>query len=70
MARPRKESSPGLWTDEDDLLAVMNMIRGGRLNFADVICEIHSPADAQTVYDRLVNERNFPIGGLFDWSRV
>ena len=70
MARPRKESSPGLWTDEDDLLAVMNMIRGGRLNFADVICEIHSPADAQTVYDRLVNERNFPIGVLFDWSRV
>ena len=70
MARPKTESAPGLWTDADDLLAVMKLIKGGRLNFKDMLCEIHSPADAQTVYDRLVNEKNFPIGVLFDWGRV
>jgi threonine dehydrogenase-like Zn-dependent dehydrogenase len=70
MARPKNESSPGLWTDADDLRAVLNLIKGGRLNFKDMICEIHSPADAQAVYDRLVNDKNFPIGVLFDWGRI
>ena len=70
MARPKIESAPGLWSDEDDICAVLNMIKGKRMNFADMICEIHSPAEAREVYLRLVNEKNFPIGVLFDWSRV
>ena len=68
MARPKVESSEGLWTDEDDLMTVMNLIKGGRLNFKDMIFEIHSPAECQEIYDRLVNEKNFPIGVLFNWS--
>lgn len=69
-ARPETESSPGLWTDRDDLQAVLNLVKGKRLNFKDMICEMHSPREAQTVYDRLVNERNFPIGVLFDWREL
>ncbi len=69
-ARPKVESSAGLWTDEDDLRAVLNLIKGKRLNFKDMICEIHSPADAGIVYTRLANEKNFPIGVLFDWSEI
>ena len=70
IARPRSESSAGLWTDKDDLRTVLGLLAGGRLNFRDVIHEIHSPADAQEVYQRLVNEKNFPIGVLFDWRKV
>ena len=70
IARPKLESSAGLWTDADDIGAVLSLIKGKRLNFADMICEIHSPADAQEVYTRLANEKNFPIGVLFDWSRI
>ena len=70
LARPKVESAAGLWTNVDDLKAVLDLTRGGRLNFRDMICEIHSPAECQTVYDRLVSERNFPIGVLFDWSLV
>lgn len=70
MARPKTESSRGLWTDSDDLNAILNLVKGGRMNLKDMICEIHSPADAQAVYDRLVSEKSFPIGVLFDWSRV
>ncbi len=70
LARPKIESSQGLWTDADDLTAVLNLIKGKRLNFKDMICEIHSPANAQEVYDRLVNDKNFPIGVLFDWSLI
>ena len=70
MARPKNESSSGLWTDADDLRAVLGLIKGKRLNFKDMISEIHSPSEAQTVYDRLVNEKNFPIGVLFDWGKI
>lgn len=70
MARPKFESSEGLWTDADDLKAVMNLIKGGRLNFKDMIFEIHSPAECQEIYDRLANEKTFPIGVLFDWNQI
>ena len=70
LARPKFESSPGLWTDIDDLKATAALIKGGRLNFKDMICEYVSPADCQAVYDRLVNDKKFPIGVLFDWSLV
>ena len=70
LARPKFESSPGLWTDIDDLKATAALIKGGRLNFKDMICEYVSPADCQAVYDRLVNDKKFPIGVLFDWSLI
>ena len=70
MARPKVESSAGLWTDEDDLRTLLGLIKGKRLNFKDMICEIYSPEEAQEVYTRLANEKNFPIGVLFDWRKV
>ena len=70
MARPKLESSAGLFTEADDLKSIFNLILGKRLNFADMICEIHSPTEAGVVYDRLINEKNFPIGILFDWSKI
>lgn len=70
MARPKTESSAGLWTDKDDLKAVLNLIKGKRLNFKDMISEIYSPSEAGQVYTRLANDKNFPIGVLFDWERI
>ncbi len=70
MARPKTESSAGLWTDKDDLQTVLNLIKGKRLNFKDMICEIHSPTEAGHIYDRLANDKNFPIGVLFDWRNI
>ena len=69
-ARPATESSPGLWTDEDDLNAILKLLKGKRLNYRDLIHEIHSPLDAQKVYERLVNDKDFPIGVLFDWNKI
>ena len=70
MARPKTESSAGLWTDKDDLQTVLNLIQGKRLNFKDMICEIHSPTEAEQIYDRLANDKNFPIGVFFDWRNI
>lgn len=69
-ARPDSESAPGLWTHKDDLTAVLNLLKGNRLNFKDMISEIHSPNDAQKVFDRLADDKNFPIGVLFDWNDI
>ena len=70
MARPSIESYPGGWTAVDDLNAIVRLIAGKRLNFRDMVGEICSPADAQAVFTRLANDRNFPIGVLFDWSLI
>ena len=59
-ARPRVESSATLWTDTDDLTALLNLIRGGRLVLGKMIGEVHSPADCHEVYTRLVNDKKFP----------
>lgn len=68
--RPNFESSAGLWTDADDLNTVVKLIEGGRLNFKDIVSEIHSPADANEVFNRLASEKNFPVGVLFDWRDI
>ena len=70
LMRPGVESYPAHWTHIDDLKATVALIKGGRLNFKDMIGEIVSPADCQEVYDRLVNDKNFPVGVLFDWSLI
>ncbi len=69
-ARPYLESAPGLWTDADDIKALLQLIKGGRLNFRDMVCEIHPPEEAAVIYDRLVNDKDFPIGVLFDWRTI
>jgi threonine dehydrogenase-like Zn-dependent dehydrogenase len=65
-ARP-KESYPAYWTDKDDIKAVLKMILGKRLNFREIISEIHKPEEAPDVYKRLISDKNFPVGVLFDW---
>ena len=51
LARPKIESSQGLWTNADDIKAVINMVKGGRINVKDIIFEIHSPTEAQALID-------------------
>lgn len=70
MARSKVESSYGNWTDEDDIRAILNLLRGKRMSYADMVCEIHDANEAPEVYERLIHDRNFPLGVLFDWSKV
>lgn len=70
FARASIESSAANWTEEDDIKTVLNLIKGGRLDFNGMICEICSPIDAYDVYTRLINDKNFPIGVLFDWTNI
>lgn len=69
LARPTGESSYGLWTTRDDVLAVQKMVKLGRLEFASLIGEVHSPREAPEIYTRLANEKAFPVV-QFDWGRL
>ena len=68
--RPSVESSAGLWTDKDDLSAILRLLDGGRLSFKEMIREILTDPAAAEVYTRLVNDPLFPVGVLFDWSKI
>lgn len=69
-ARPEKESHSGFWTEMDDCRVTLRYLSAGRLDFQPIVSEIHSPAEAHEVYERLAVGKNFPIGVLFDWSRL
>jgi alcohol dehydrogenase zinc-binding domain protein len=67
MARPQWESSFGLWTTHDDVLAIMHLISLGRINLKGFVSEVHSPNDAEEVYHRLATDPEFPVV-QFDWT--
>ncbi|MDY5941094.1 MAG: zinc-binding alcohol dehydrogenase [Eubacteriales bacterium] len=67
MVRPKLESYPYHWTNEDDCLAILDSISTGRLNCKPLINEIHSPLEASEVYAELATNKSFPLGVLFDW---
>ena len=66
LARPEKESSPGLWTSKDDMNALLRLLAGKRLDFDAFVAETHTPEEAPEVYTRLLTERGFPLV-QFDW---
>ncbi|MBP3437045.1 MAG: zinc-binding alcohol dehydrogenase [Clostridia bacterium] len=67
MARPQVDSSNGWWTERADMQAIYRLVKSGRLSFAQLIEETHSPKEAPEVYTRLANEKAFPMV-QFDWS--
>lgn len=65
-ARPEEESSPGWWTQRDDVFSLIKLTALGRLHLAQIIDETHSPAAAPEIYNRLAFEKTFPLV-QFDW---
>lgn len=69
-ARPQHESYPGYFTHVDDMRASMRLCASGRYSLSAMVKEIHAPTECETVYDRLIKDRNFPTLVLFDWSKM
>ena len=67
--RPATDSYPHYWTNEADTLALVRLIEGGRLDVSPLIGEVVSTNDCASVYKRLCDDKEFPIGVLFDWQR-
>ena len=69
QARPSCESSNGWWTQRDDIKTTIKLTEMGRLKLSDIIDEIRSLQEATEVYDRLANEKSFPMV-QFDWRKL
>lgn len=69
QARPKVDSFDGWWSERDDALAILRMIKHGRLTLSDLVEEIHSPSEAQEIFTRLANEPAFPTV-QFDWDKM
>ena len=67
MARPKRDSFDGWWTEADDEKAILKMLVHKRLDFKRLIEEVHPITDAPALYTRLATERSFPIV-QFDWE--
>jgi len=70
MVRPKYESFPGHWTMHDDCACILDLLAAKRIEAAPIIAEVLTPHDAPAIYDRLANDKNFPLGVLFDWSKL
>lgn len=69
LARPKAESNPGWWTQNDDMNALINLTASGRLKLSEMIDERYSPTQAKEVFARLLESRIFPLV-QFDWRRL
>ena len=70
IARPDIESHPGWFTHRDDIKAVLKLCAGGRICLENLIEETHFPEECTQVYNRLVNDKNFPVVVQFDWRNM
>ncbi len=69
-ARPKLDSAPGRWTERDDYRTFVKLLAAERMQVRSLISEVVSPAAADSVYARLAQESNPPLGVVFDWSRI
>lgn len=67
-ARAELESSHGNYTHIDDIKAVLRLCANNRLTLCDIVKETHQPSECEEVYQRLINDKNFPVGVQFDWK--
>jgi threonine dehydrogenase-like Zn-dependent dehydrogenase len=70
FVRPKVESYPHHWTHHDDCRAILDLISAKKVQVLPMISRVVSPNDAPQIYTQLVEDRNFPMGTVFDWSKL
>ena len=70
MVRPKVESYPHHWTHHDDCRAILDLLSANRIQVAPIVSRVVSPENASEIYSQLCNDPEFPMGTVFDWSKV
>jgi 2-desacetyl-2-hydroxyethyl bacteriochlorophyllide A dehydrogenase len=70
FVRPKAESRPGYWTTQDDCRTLLALIAAKKLKVQPIISEIVSPECAPAIYQRLAEDKNPPLGIVFDWKKM
>ena len=69
FVRPKVESYPHHWTHHDDCRAILDLISAGKIEVLPMISRICAPEDASEIYTELCENKNFPMGTVFDWRK-
>ncbi len=69
-SRAKLESAPHHWTENDDYLAFLKLVANGKIRTREVISEIVSPTKAHEIYAMLAQDKNPPLGIVFDWREI
>lgn len=67
FVRPKYESYPHHWTHHDDCGAILDMIATKRIQVEPIISRVETPENAPKIYNELCDDKNFPMGTVFDW---
>lgn len=70
FCRGKQESSPHHWTEQDDYRAFLKLVANGKMKASAIISEILSPEKAYDVYRMLAENKNPPLGIVFDWTKI
>ena len=67
--RPQGNSMPGNWTNERDFKALFGFMANGFLK-PNLLQPVYiSPDETTDIYNRLIHDKNFPLGVIFDWGK-
>lgn len=67
FVRPKVESYPHHWTHHDDCRAILDLISAGKISVLPMLSRICAPEDASRIYTELCEDKNFPMGTVFEW---
>lgn len=65
---PKHDSYPGNWTENRDCRAILAWMADGRINAKEMIGDVCKYNEVVKVYERLLTDREFPLGVLLDWK--
>lgn len=70
FVRPKVESYPHHWTHHDDCRAILDMIERKRIEVMPIISRVENPVNAPQIYNELCDNKDFPMGTVFDWRNA
>ena len=70
MTRAKVESAPYHWTQEDDYRAFLKLLANGKMKASEIISEIVTPDKCHDIYAMLGENKNPPLGIVFDWRNL
>ncbi len=68
--RPKFESYPHHWTHQDDCKAILEMIERKRIDVMSIVSRVENPENAPQIYNELCDDKDFPMGTVFDWRDI
>ena len=67
FVRPKMESYPHHWTHHDDCRAILDLISAKKIQVLPIVSRVVNPESAPIIYKELCENKNFPLGTVFDW---